>query len=160
MQYENADDRAKESFVALAIQQHLERLPVGRPEVSRTTTGFTSHDLDVYVSGMYVGVVEVKSRNYPTSFFEENGWAFEVERLSALRSEFFNQSFGDWVKEVCLALLTEDLDIFLISIRTLVDHWDELMPAPEGFAKDNHGESDRADKSGVIIPLSLMTKIT
>lgn len=157
--YENRADRVRQSYVARELERFLSQLPIGRVEVRETPQSrAASHDLDVYVSGTYVGVGEVKCRRdqYTLDYFIVNGWAFDMPRLTALRRQFYLA--GKWTKSVSLLLCTADDRILLTPITTLTENWGELQQAAPSFAKDDHGTKP-VGKSGIVIPLNLMTLI-
>lgn len=154
MLYERPQDREGQEFVRERLQRHLSTLPLGRVEVNNTPQAHhLSHDLEIHVSGLWVGVAEVKVRSRPAQWFLENGWFFELQRLEALKSKFYGVG-GKWIKSVALILCTSDRYVFLLSVETLIANWDKVRRV-EGMARDDHGEIP-VDKPGIIIPLDIM----
>jgi len=115
------------------IQLLLRRLPVGRAEVTEAHEAErNSHNLNVYAGGMYVGVIDVKSRKNDLEWFQDCGTVVvELERLQRLKRHFYRKNAGAWAKDVCLAWVTGDDAVMLMNLKEIIAHWGELEPAPK-----------------------------
>lgn len=168
MLYENEQDREGQEYVRRSLQHHLSSLPLGRVEVTHTPESMhLSHDLNINLSGMWVGVAEVKVRQTvwervsktripaTTQWFRDNGWFFEMPRLEMLKKQF--STAGKWTKTVSLILCTSDWDIFTLTAEQLAQNWSKVRRV-NGMGTDDHGDQPN-NKAGVIIPLSIMLQL-
>jgi hypothetical protein len=111
------------------LKLHLQRMPIGSSVVELASMAHNgAHDIDVYLTGMWVGVVEVEWHDGTLAEIRETGH-IEVltSRLKHLKDQFHRAGRnGYWSKDVCLGWLTSDNALLLMNIREIISHWAEL----------------------------------
>lgn len=114
-----------------------------------------SHDYDVWLWHLQIGIVEIKCRNYTAEFFRKHGYMLDRPKLKYLwrmNQRGFRAMF---------AFLTSDGFIFYTTMDRLLegrDEWNEA--APERMSTTNHGEERRSEPfKGYDLPLSLFTEV-
>lgn len=119
--------------LARTLQQHLSCMPIGPVTVRPTpASGRQMSDIDVFVSGMFVGVGVVCDAAEPYT-----SMSIPAERLNQLRKDFFTA--GRWTKTVVLLAMLVD-GTRLIDMQSLIQ---------------NRNKTQRTEDGRVVIPYEL-----
>ena len=163
--HENTKDREQQKLAMFQLQRHLTALGVTQVVVEETPPHLREcYDGKLYVQGMWVGVVEVKTRDMDTDTLRKRGSIIvETERLRSLSKQFWHRSGvtgkGFWSKEVVFVFRMKfDDTVYAINIRRIRELWKDLEDAPDGMLKDNHGKV-QANKHGKLIPFESLERV-
>jgi hypothetical protein len=146
MKHENTGDRKNQEVILFAFQRHLAALGV---TVSLRETSMESnlpYDAEVWVNGLYTGILEVKNINYRSDEVEAWGTGLMVKKLQLgrLREAFYRTSAvtekGYWTKEVILMCYCKDNVSFAINIKRIAELWPDAEIVPQERVRDNHGK--------------------
>jgi hypothetical protein len=144
--YEKAADREQQGLALFSLQRHLERLSCGPVRMNETEEHLKlPYDAELWVHGKYVGVVEVKTTNYPKHRVEEWGHLqLKKGQLTRLREMFYRKKAisgaGYWAKQVVIMYRsTVDDSAWAINIEDVMRLWPESEITPAEFCKDDHG---------------------
>lgn len=162
--HENGKDREQQMLAAYQLERLIRSLGVVQIQLIETPEHRRdSYDFQIMQTGMWVGVVEVKSRTISSQQVHDWGSILiEVERLKRLRELFTlkQQISGrtEWTKSVVFVWRCVKDDVcFSICVEDIIKNWDSLQDAPEEMMKDNHGKESAA-KEGKLIPVDLLTE--
>ena len=119
---------------ARLIRRNLQRMPIGRSMVEiAAASQNAAHDINIYIAGMWVGVVEVEGHRIGLIERMEIGHIeVTTERLKKLKDSFYRKTWGGWAKDVCLGWVTADNALLLMNISEIVHHWKELEDTDDG----------------------------
>jgi hypothetical protein len=151
--YENPSDTMKEGWLIQRVQAWMQR-QISPKIVCAQTSSRISYDFSISIgtSGDYIGIGEVKSRQYTRRFFEENGWVMEDQRINSL------QQLMPQGGMFMLVLHTSDDWMFAVSNKKLLPARPNLKACEPKHMTDDHGKK-ATDKTGFIIPFELLTSI-
>lgn len=159
MKHENQKDRQRQGEALFLLGRHLTALGVTQVSLRETPQeAALPYDAQMYVHGMYTGVVEVKCINYRHD--EVEGWGtglmLKKPQLAALRKEFCGMSAVSgkpyWNKEVILLVRCKDDVLYAINLRRVMELWRDLDVVPQEKVKTNHGK-EQADFECRYVPL-------
>ena len=145
MKHETTEDRKNQDIILFTFQSHLQELGVQVELRPTPMQANLPYDAEVWVNGLYTGVIEVKHLNYRSDEVEAWGTGLMVKKLqlSRLREMFFRKSDITgrtyWNKQVIIMCRCKDGVSFAINIERLADLWKDARIVPQERVRDNHG---------------------
>lgn len=158
--YQTSQDVANEAQVAALLKQNLtDGFEFVGHQIRWTprdnTGGCYDHDYDIWWRDSKVGVVEIKCRQYPKSFFDQKGYLISRDKLAYLWSQ------DQKGYKAMLAVRTQDGFIYHAMIQDLVKYQHEWRLAdPHMTATTNHGQGAKPPEICYILPMNLFSVLT
>jgi hypothetical protein len=156
---ENTRDREKQHIALHLYRKHL--LTMGIDVIRTRETAqedMLPYDAEVWVNGLFTGVIEVKCINYRSDQVAEWGHlGVKKPQMTRLREMFYKRRLNGkyaWSKNVTILVRCKDNVCFVIDADTIMNQWLDSEVAPEGWAKTNHGKATHDNVEARFIKLA------